>query len=379
MDEMIQLRNKLEKELTGIEVELTMKRKAKDCPEIKFENEVRSSLINSNKSKYLFRSSQGVYAERTLVVDTDLAILANYYKRKVPCNLQEQSKLFHFIIENAKVPAIPKKNFREFYGEGPINPLRGILQDRGVQLPFPRQNIRNPGQVHTYPVQEAHRQAQFSARFTSAYEAAPISAQCVRPTGFTGTSVAWSNANPNSSVLGIPVADGSSVFGTPAGDGSFDFGTPVGDSFSVFSTPVCDRSSVFGTRVGGRSSLFSNPVGDEPSAYSTTFTDETLAFGPPLVTRPSVLGITETAPSSFQWTPVITTRSSYFGNPATAVSSVFGNPGATAFEAKDRKEQGECKADNNNNTTNVVKSSLPPVVSSYRPILPKKRKYQPSD
>lgn len=137
LDNLLKLETKFQRELKSLEMAILLKRKALDSPEIKFENQMRSPLINSNKAKYLFQSSGGVFTEKTLLIDTDLAILAKYYNRTVPSNITGEEKMFKLIIGQFKVPPIPKSNQSVYQRPGPLNDMRQTLQSRGINFPFP--------------------------------------------------------------------------------------------------------------------------------------------------------------------------------------------------------------------------------------------------
>ena len=103
-----ELVNKLEKEIKGRQAIIDYKRRERDSMECSFDQKIRTYLINTNKDKYLFKTSKNIYVPRTAVLQVDIAILEKFYKKKIPTDLKNQAKLFQNIISNFNSKAQPK-------------------------------------------------------------------------------------------------------------------------------------------------------------------------------------------------------------------------------------------------------------------------------
>ena len=89
---------KIEKQLREKNLDLEMKQKAAYSVKNSFTKRVRGYLINSNKNKYLLRTSDGKFVPRSGIVYTDIAKLEKYFNGKIPTNIAQAASTFQTII-----------------------------------------------------------------------------------------------------------------------------------------------------------------------------------------------------------------------------------------------------------------------------------------
>lgn len=76
-----------------------MKQKAVDSVKNSFSQKIRGHLINSDKEKYLLKTSNGNYVPRSGLVNIDTAKIEKYFQGKVPENIELVAKTFPMIIK----------------------------------------------------------------------------------------------------------------------------------------------------------------------------------------------------------------------------------------------------------------------------------------
>ena len=75
-----------------------MKQKAANSVKNSFTQRVRGYLINSNKDKYLLRTSDGKFVPRSGIVNTDIVKLEKYFNGKIPTDIAQAASKFQTII-----------------------------------------------------------------------------------------------------------------------------------------------------------------------------------------------------------------------------------------------------------------------------------------
>ncbi|XP_062621333.1 uncharacterized protein LOC134282922 [Saccostrea cucullata] len=132
---------KVERELLNKRTEYETRLKAKNSSAMSFAQKVRTHLINSNKKKYLIKTTEG-YVPKSATVNIDLAKLEKHFKGKVPDDLDRVSELFEGIInkfDNSKrPPCTPTQG----------NPAKRLLEENTI-FPVKFPNI-NTGSLHVH-------------------------------------------------------------------------------------------------------------------------------------------------------------------------------------------------------------------------------------
>lgn len=118
---------KLEKQLREKNLDLEMKQKAANSVKNSFTQKIRGYLINSNKDKYLLRTSDGKFVPRSGIVNTDIAKLEQYFNGKIPSDLPEVSSTFQAIISTFDANAGIRNRH--------LNSARHLLERHDVRFP----------------------------------------------------------------------------------------------------------------------------------------------------------------------------------------------------------------------------------------------------
>lgn len=118
----------LERDIKSKITIIESKQKLKDSVSGTFDEGIRCALINSNKSKYLFKNSQNIFVPKTAIIQIDSAILARHYNNKIPEGLQLHSEFFQEIIDNFN----DKSKSTNVHA---VNPIKRKLEHLGIQFP----------------------------------------------------------------------------------------------------------------------------------------------------------------------------------------------------------------------------------------------------
>nr|XP_022296265.1 uncharacterized protein LOC111106037 [Crassostrea virginica] len=118
---------KLEKQLREKTLDLEMKQKAANSVKNSFTQRVRGYLINSNKDKYLLRTSDGKFVPRSGIVNTDIAKLEKYFNGKIPTDIAQAASTFQTIISTFDTTAGLRNRHQ--------NPARHLLEQHAVRFP----------------------------------------------------------------------------------------------------------------------------------------------------------------------------------------------------------------------------------------------------